>query len=125
MSPFFKKVRSIVSIILLLLVLWVLSNLTPSMALDPQSILRSDLRSLEVRIRSLEANVRRLQQSSSGSSAPSVNPNTNVFPQVIDGELIGRSDPLMERFATLLIELKEKVRDLEIRVNQLENKLQS
>ncbi len=97
-----------------------LANISPMLASDPQRVLRSDFRNLETRIRTLEAEVRRLQGSTSLSSLSPNSPNS--YPQIVDGELIGRSDPLMERFATLLIELKEQVKQLENRVTQLENK---
>jgi hypothetical protein len=39
---------------------------------------------------------------------------------IVEGEVVGRSDPLFERLATLVIELKEDFQKLERRVQVLE-----
>ena len=91
--------------------------------------MRSDITSLNSRIRRLEQEVSRLRSFGRGlnpapprrnlPARPIPNP-TFVNPPVVNGEAIGRSDPLYERFATLLIELKEDVKSLDRRLSELE-----
>ena len=92
--------------------------------------LRSDIISLNSRISRLEQEVNRLRSFGRGLNpappkakqpARPLNPNPTIInPPVVDGESIGRSDPLYERFATLLIELKEDVKNLDRRLSELE-----
>jgi hypothetical protein len=105
--------------------LLIFGQLSKGMAADPQRVLRSEIRNLENRVRRLETEVRGLRGRTNTSPIPNINPDSSLSnPRIVDGELIGRSDPLMERFATLIIELKEDVRNLDQRVSQLENKNQ-
>lgn len=92
--------------------------------------LRSDITSLNSRISRLEQEVNRLRNGGRGLSPtppkanqparPSTPNPTFINPPVVNGEPIGRSDPLYERFATLLIELKEDIKSLDRRLNELE-----
>ena len=92
--------------------------------------LKSDIISLNSRISRLEQEVIRLRSYGRGlnPAPPRVKqpvrqpiPNPTVInPPVVNGEAIGRSDPLYERFATLLIELKEDVKSLDQRLSELE-----
>lgn len=94
--------------------------------------LKSDIISLESRLNRLEQEVTRLRSSSSSSqidvpatklkepSTPPVSPTTNGNPAVVNGQVIGRTDPLYSRLATLLIELKEEVASLERRLTEIE-----
>jgi len=84
------------------------------------SAVRSELSSLRNRVSRLEVEIRR---ASSSSSNPLPRPTST--PRVVNGEAIGESDPMFERLATLVIELKEDVRELQKRVNVLENKKRS
>ena len=84
------------------------------------SAVRSELSSLRNRVSRLEVEIRR---ASSSSSNPLPRPTST--PRVVNGEAIGESDPMFERLATLVIELKEDVRELQKRVNVLENKNRS
>ena len=88
--------------------------------------LNADISSLRSRINRLESEVRFLQRSSSNvppspnnSQQESVDSEFNN-PPVVEGQPIGRSDPLFERLATLIIELKEDVRNIETRLTALE-----
>jgi len=92
--------------------------------------LKSDIISLRSRISRLEQEVTRLRSSNSRSldrtarieqSRQIPNP-TNISPPEVNGQVIGRSDPLYEKFATLLIELKEDVKNLDRRLTEIENK---
>jgi hypothetical protein len=126
MNHSLHKIITLLSLTVLILMIIIGGNVSNVIASNPQGVLRSELVSLEGRIRALEMEVRYLRNKIPQSSVNiNPNPSPNVSPrnpQVVDGELIGRSDPLMERFATLIIELKEQVRELEKRVTQLENK---
>ena len=92
--------------------------------------LRSDIISLNSRISRLEQEVNRLRSYGRGlnPAPPRANqpvrqpiPNPTIInPPVVNGEPIGRSDPLYERFATLLIELKEDVKSIDRRLSKLE-----
>jgi predicted RNase H-like nuclease (RuvC/YqgF family) len=77
--------------------------------------LKSDIISLESRLNRLEQEVTRLRSSSSPASR-----TTTGNPAVVDGQIIGRTDPLYSRLATLLIELKEEVRSLDRRLTEIE-----
>lgn len=94
--------------------------------------LKSDIISLESRLNRLEQEVTRLRSSSSSSqinvpaaelkerSTPSVSRNTTGNITVVDGQIIGRTDPLYSRLATLLIELKDEVKSLDRRLTEIE-----
>ena len=92
--------------------------------------LQSDIISLRARISRLEQEVNRLRSSAISPSPQSIKPkqptpnpaprSTIINPPVVDGRAIGNSDPLYERLATLLIELKEDVRDLDRRLTEIE-----
>lgn len=77
---------------------------------------RSELTSLRSRVSRLEAEVRRL----SGVTTRPV--PSSPAPRIVEGEALGPSDPMFERLATLAIELKEDVRELQKRVTALEKK---
>lgn len=92
--------------------------------------LNSDIISLRARINRLEQEVNRLKsfrpatappsnQSTSPPSTPAPHPTASE-PPIVSGRAIGKSDPLYERLATLLIELKEDVRDIDSRLQQIE-----
>ena len=90
--------------------------------------LKSDIISLRARIGRLEQEVNRLRGSQSKPnprlrteqpSSSSV-PSTPVNPPVVNGEAIGSSDPLYQRLATLVIELKEDVRSIDRRLSKIE-----
>ena len=86
-----------------------------------------DLLNLRNRVNRLEGEVRSFNQPNYLKKPTTPNqtelPNSVGNPPVIDGQVIGRSDPLFERLATLLIELKEDVRNIEKRLTALEKKV--
>ena len=88
--------------------------------------LRSDIISLQARISRLEQEVSQLRGSlNKPNSRParterSTPTPTIINPPVVNGEAIGSSDPLYERLATLVIELKEDVRNIEQRLSEVE-----
>ena len=91
--------------------------------------LNAEISSLRSRVNRLESEVRSLGRSSNlpnnrTTNPPRSNSPSNTPPSTIDGNLVGKSDPLFERFATLLIELKEDVRDLNQRLTEVENQIQ-
>ncbi|WP_246141976.1 hypothetical protein [Hyella patelloides] len=90
--------------------------------------INAEISRLRSRINRVESEIRNLRPSSSAPNLPankspreSVSDNFNN-PPVINNQAIGRSDPLFERLATLLIELKEDVRDIESRLVTLEER---
>ena len=86
----------------------------------------SELLNLRTRVNLLEAEVRRLRQSrprtapprrtDSPTSAPPIN-----LPQT--ESQLGTTDPMFQRLATLVIELKERIIELEKRTATIEEKL--
>jgi hypothetical protein len=101
--------------------------------------LKSDIISLQSRISRLEQEVNYLRSSRSTRnssfqspdltatklkqpSTPPTDRTTIINPPVVDGQAIGRSDPLYSKLATLLIELKEEVRNLDRRLTAIEKK---
>lgn len=84
---------------------------------------RAETLNLKRQIRQLEGEIRRLNRNNmrSNSLTPSPiprNPSTNY-------RSVGRSDPMFERLATLLIELKEDVHNLDKRITAIEQKIDS
>jgi BMFP domain-containing protein YqiC len=84
---------------------------------------RSELTSLRNRISRLESQVSRLGGASPRSVSPSQTSPPNT-PRIVDGQAIGESDPMFERLATLVIEIREDVRNLDKRVKTLEQREQ-
>ena len=86
----------------------------------------SELLNLRTRVNLLEAEVRRLRQSGPRTApprqtdAPTPAPSINL-PQP-EGQL-GSTDPMFQRLATLVIELKERIVELEKRTATIEEKL--
>jgi outer membrane murein-binding lipoprotein Lpp len=123
-SHFFRKTRFIIIVLILGLIL------LASKPVSSQSItgINAEISGLRSRISRLESEVRNLRSGnlSPAPGIPKTNPeaeaNSDSFnnPPVVDDRAIGRSDPLFERLATLLIELKEDVNNLENRVDILE-----
>jgi hypothetical protein len=89
-------------------------------------ILDADINSLRSRVNRLESEIRRFQSNTDRRiPLPSNNQNDRVTPNfgnppIVNGRAIGRSDPFYERLATLLIELKEDVRNLDRRLTAIE-----
>ncbi|WP_323302584.1 hypothetical protein [Crocosphaera sp. UHCC 0190] len=108
--------RKLFLILITLITILVFIQISPIFASD-DSRFRADIDRLNARVSRLEnaiLNVRQRQDNSAN------NPSINTSPQIIDGEVIGRSDPLFERLSTLVIELKERVMNLEKRMTQIE-----
>ncbi len=96
---------------ILLTICLILLKIMPVQA-QTDTALRSEVYSLKNRVERLETEIRRLAQMKiDNTPTPAATPRNN--PQIIDGELVGQSDPLFERLATLVIELKERVTKLE------------
>ena len=94
--------------------------------------LKSDLISLKSRIGRLEQEVTRLRSDLRSPNRSNSNrdkqppPSRSDYirgnPPIVNGQAIGDSDPLYERLATLLIELKEDVKNIDRRLIDLEDK---
>ncbi|EAZ91001.1 hypothetical protein [Crocosphaera chwakensis] len=110
-----RKIQ-LLSILIILLLIILIKQINPVSA-SVENRLRGDINRLRARVSRLESAITNLRQDSNNNyNIPDYNPS----PQIVDGELVGRSDPLFERLSTLVIELKERVMDLEKRMNQLE-----
>jgi cell division protein FtsB len=84
--------------------------------------LKSDFLALSSRVSRLESEVNRLGSSATLRQSPPPQLPSRRSPPIVEGVPIGRSDPMFERLANLVIELKERVNDLEKRMTQLEEK---
>ncbi len=113
--------------IVLLSVLLIVSS---NSLVKAQSItgLNAEISSLRTRINRLESDIRNLSRAiSSNRNIPNI-PNRELpsstidNPPAIDNTVVGRSDPLFERLANLVIELKEDVRDLDQRLTVIEER---
>lgn len=87
--------------------------------------LKSDIISLQARIGRLEQEVSRLRSSNTSLRNSSVPKQSTSIPQtgnppIINGQAIGNSDPMFERLATLVIELKEDIRNIDQRLTKVE-----
>lgn len=88
---------------------------------------RAEITNLRTRVSQLEREVRRLSQSSKRIT-PSADERigsqpTFSNPPLVNDRPIGRSDPMFERLANLVIELKQDVRRLDQRVVEVERQL--
>ena len=106
-----------------------------SSVLAQSTLNNSDIISLRARLSRLEQEVNQLKSYSlrpsssppakklpiSPTTPPSSRP-TVVNPPVVDGRAVGKSDPMYERLATLLIELKEDIRNIDERLTTIEQK---
>ena len=110
------KTTQLLLVIIILLIVIFIQQINPVSA-SVENRLRGEINRLQSRVSLLESAVTNLSQ---GSNYNNNSPPLNSSPQIVDGEIIGRSDPLFERFSTLVIELKERVMGLEKRMNQLE-----
>ena len=110
------KTTQLLLVIIILLIVIFIQQINPVSA-SVENRLRGEINRLEARVSRLESAVTNLRQ---GSNNNNNSPPLNSSPQIVDGEIIGRSDPLFERLSTLVIELKERVMGLEKRMNQLE-----
>ena len=89
--------------------------------------LKSDIVSLKARINRLEQEVNNLRSSNTNLRSSTRIPTApqapkNSPPTTIEGQAIGSSDPMFKRLATLLIELKEDVRNLDRRLSKIEQR---
>ena len=114
--------------LLLIVLLAVLLIVSSSSLVKAQSItgLNAEISSLRSRINRLESDVRNLSRAiNSNRNLPNI-PNRELpsstieNPPAIDNTVIGRSDPLFKRLATLVIELKEDVKNLDQRLTVIE-----
>ena len=118
----YKKILSVI-VLTILISLMMISTANNPVVSQSTTGLNAEISSLRSRVNRLESEIRRLSRSSNLPSPRATAPPRNNPPSTIDGNLIGSSDPLFERFATLLIELKEDVRDLNKRLIEVENKI--
>ncbi len=124
--------KSLVSllIVVLLSIILVLGN---NSLVKAQSIstLNAEIIGLRSKVNRLESEVRNLRRSiGRNSSTPNIPqrevPSSTINnPPAINNTAVGRSDPLFQRLATLVIELKEDVRNLNQRLDAIEAKQKS
>ncbi len=122
-----KKSLASLLIVVLLSIILVLGN---NRLVKAQSIttLNAEIIGLRTKVNRLESEVRNLRRSiSSNRITPNISqrevPSSSINnPPAIDNTVVGRSDPLFQRLATLVIELKEDVRNLDQRLEALEAK---
>ena len=99
------------------------------------NLINSDIISLRSRVSRLEQEINQLRYSVRASdsrpakklpipnrSAPTSRP-TVVNPPIVNGQAVGKSDPMYERLATLLIELKEDVKNINERLTEIEQQV--
>lgn len=110
-----SKQKFILVLLVFLLVAQTTLNFKPVSA-QSLSSLSSEVFSLKAKLNQLENQVQNLKQT---RSPQPYNPPLAV-PQSPPNPSLGRSDPMFERLATLLIELKERVTALEKRTTELE-----
>lgn len=123
----FKRWRS-QAILLLISGILIWGYLTFSIPVAAQSPTRlnAEITSLRSRVNRLESEIRRLNKLTppTNLAKPERSPEppirSGIPPSVVEGEIIGRSDPTVARLSILLIELKEDVQSLDRRVRELE-----
>ncbi|GBF80375.1 hypothetical protein [Aphanothece sacrum] len=105
--------------IIVLIIIIIIIQISPIYASD-DNIIRGDINRLDARVSRLETAILDLRQQQSNSRIRESSIGTS--PPIIEGEAIGRSEPLFERLSTLVIELKERVMNLEKRMTQIEKR---
>ncbi len=76
---------------------------------------------LDGKVANLEINLRQLQREVGQlRSSPTTTPVTQSSPTPIPQRRTNSTDPQLQSLANLVIELKQDIRDLEVRLNQLE-----
>ena len=91
--------------------------------------LNAEISSLRSRINRLESEIRNIKVSNPAPGLPYELPEKEAIdgeienPPIVNDQPIGKSDPLFERLATLIIELKEDVNNIENRLDALEEKI--
>ncbi|MCA2620102.1 MAG: hypothetical protein EWV49_17725 [Microcystis aeruginosa Ma_QC_Ch_20071001_S25] len=101
---------------LIISLLLILSFVNASKAQSDTAV-RSELISLRNRVERLESQIRGI--STRGENAAPI-PQRRSGTGIVNGEVVGESDPLFQRLATLVIEIKEDLKKLEQRVQVLE-----
>ena len=127
LNKFWQRFSAIIVITVLIFTLITFSNKPVS----SQSVtgLNAEISSLRTRINRLESEVRNIRASGSAPGLPYELPEREAIdreienPPVVNDRPIGKSDPLFERLATLIIELKEDVNSIENRLDALEGKV--
>ena len=107
-----------------------------SAVLARSDVTSSDIISLRARINRLEQQVNQIRYSVRvetprpaknlplpDRSEPTSRP-TVVNPPIVNEQPVGKSDPMYERLATLLIELKEDVRNINERLTEIEQRVE-
>lgn len=113
----FNLWRFLITFLVISVLVLSISSFTQISVASESSYVNSQLQNLRSRLRSLESQVRRLDNSMTRPS-PSVPRLERNYPNTVQEEV---PDPMFQRLATLVIELKEELRELETRVNQLES----
>ena len=90
---------------------------------EPVLAQSSDITSLRTRVNRLETEVRRLNQQVFRLSQTTRTSNQRIPPSRVEPIPVEPTDPMFDRLATLVIELKERVTTLETRMEQLEQSL--
>jgi polyhydroxyalkanoate synthesis regulator phasin len=103
-------------LMLIISLLLILSFVNASKAQSDTAV-RSELISLRNRVERLESQIRGI--STRGENTAPI-PQRRSGTGIVNGEVVGESDPLFQRLATLVIELKEDLKKLEQRVQILE-----
>ena len=128
-------IRICLSCILAIVIFADLPAIDISPVLAQSNLIDSDLTSVRARVNRLEQEINQLRYNVRVEdsrpaqklpipyqSAPTSRP-TVVNPPIVDGQAVGKSDPMYERLATLLIELKEDVRNINERLTEIEQQV--
>lgn len=114
-------------LIVLLSIILIASNHSVVQAQSISS-LNGEIINLRTRINRLESDLSFLKRSiPSNRNIPNTptreSPSSTINnPPAINNTVVGRSDPLFQRLATLVIELKEDVKNLDRRLKEIETK---
>lgn len=113
------KLAKLLSITILVIIIWggLLSDTAVSGLVESRlSNLESEFYRLESQVNRIETQLNRV-----GSSSPKI-PNNPPPPQRLPRRLSPRGrEKMFDRLATLVIEIKDDIKDLQKRVSQLEN----
>ncbi|WP_392534719.1 hypothetical protein [Nostoc sp. C117] len=114
-----KKIQVLILAGILVVIIWgsLFSNTASSQQVESRlNNLEADLNRVESRLNQLESQLKQPRQSSSPRTILTPRQSTNSRQNLL------QQDPMFDRLATLVIELKQQVNKLEERVSKIESR---
>jgi hypothetical protein len=117
-----KLYFSFLSCLIIGLIIGIQITTIESVRAQPANYLNSEITNLRNQVNQLQNQLNRTPVNRFDLKSPRQNnvAPSNSPPGRVNGNLVGRSDPTFERLATMVVELKQQVQELEKRVGKIE-----